>query len=264
MNIRPKLIIFLLCISLVIVFTSFVKRKIIEDDIDPNFHVYLLIGQSNMAGRGLIDKTKSRVDNRIEMLDENNNWIPAKDPIHFDRPSIVGVGPGLSFAKSILKNNHKIRIGLVPAALGGSPISAWTDGLAYTGVFPYEDAIKRTRLAMRRGVIKGIIWHQGESDCNDKAAMTYLTKLVELVKKLRIDIGDPNLPFVAGEIGYFFKDNNLINKELSTLSISVTNAAVVSARGLQHKGDSTHFDTKSAVILGKRYAIAMNGLQTQR
>src|SRR5690606_3589242 len=65
---------------------------------DPNFHIYLLMGQSNMAGRGQItDEFQQIQHDSVQMLDSNYKWIEAKHPVHFDKPKVAGVGPGLSF-----------------------------------------------------------------------------------------------------------------------------------------------------------------------
>jgi beta-glucuronidase len=228
-----------------------------QQDLD----IYLLVGQSNMAGRAPLDESSKLADPSILMLDKNNNWVPAVDPVHFDKPDVAGVGPALSFAREMLSGTHK-KIGLIPCAVGGSPIQVWEPDSTYlNGLHPYDDAIKRARLAMRQGTLKGIIWHQGESDNNPKAAAVYLDKLVSLVKRFRKDLGLPNLPFVAGEIGYF-NPATPINNVIDRLPDAVPNTAVVSAEGLTDKGDVTHFNTRSARELGRRYGQAMVQLQT--
>lgn len=227
--------------------------------VDSNTHVYLLIGQSNMAGRGQVDAESKVIDPQIIMLDSQNQWVPAKDPVHFDKPA-AGVGPAITFAKTIKGENKKIKIALVPCAWGGSPIKVWEPGASYLNAHPYDDAIKRVKIAMQTGVLKGILWHQGESDNDSINSAVYLKKLVALVSRLRSDLQMPNLPFVVGEIGYFNKEN-FINKEVNQLQKEVNNTLVVSAKGLVHKGDGLHFNAESARELGKRYAAAMLQLQ---
>jgi hypothetical protein len=231
-----------------------------QEKTDSNFHLYLLIGQSNMAGRGSVDAESKQQNAQILMLDSNNHWVPATDPVHFDRPALIGVGPAINFAKETLGNNRKIKIGLIPCAVGGSPISVWEPGAFYAPNFhPYDDALKRVGLAMKQGVLKGILWHQGESDNDSVHASLYLQKLKTLINRLRTELHQPNLPFIAAEIGYFIKDD-FINKVINQLPEQVPNTAVVSAKGLTDKGDHLHFDTPSARELGKRYAEAMKKL----
>lgn len=98
--------------------------------VDSNVHVYLLIGQSNMAGRGQVDAESKLTDPQIIMLDSQNHWVTATDPVHYDKP-IAGVGPAISFAKNIKGSNSKIKIALVPCAWGGSPIKVWEPGVLY-------------------------------------------------------------------------------------------------------------------------------------
>lgn len=228
---------------------------------DSNFHVYLLVGQSNMAGRGVPDAESKQINPRILMLDSFNHWVPATDPVHFDKPSMVGVGPAIGFANEMLKGDSKIKIGLIPCAWGGSPIKVWQPGAVYLNTaHPYDDAIKRAAIAMQQGPLKGILWHQGESDNDSVHALVYLDKLKELVSRFRNDLHQPDLPFVAGEIGYFNK-LDIINAVINQLPGAMRNTAVVSAKNLTDKGDHLHFDTYSARELGKRYASAMLHLQ---
>lgn len=230
------------------------------EKIDTGFHLYLLMGQSNMAGRAPLDDAGRKIDPQIFMLDKNRQWVPATDPVHFDKPGIAGVGPAISFAKAMLGSNRTIKIGLIPCALGGSPIRVWEPDSVYLGTFhPYDDVVARARIGMRQGVLKGILWHQGESDNYPQSAATYPEKFRILIKRLRTDLQLPGLSVVAGEIGYFNKVD-VINKVIDALPTRVSHMAVVSAAALTDKGDSVHFDTPSARELGRRYALAMQKL----
>nr|WP_288834437.1 sialate O-acetylesterase [uncultured Flavobacterium sp.] len=221
--------------------------------------LYLLIGQSNMAGRGTVDAESQKTSEAILMLDKTNNWVVAKDPVHFDRSS-AGVGPAISFAQAMLEGEKNTKIGLIPCAWGGSPIKVWQPGAKYFDNFPYDEAIARAKIAMQKGVLKGILWHQGESDNDAKKSVVYLDKLKKLISNLRRDLNAPDLPFIAGEIGYFNKDN-YINPIVNQLPNEVEHTAVVSAKDLTDRGDHLHFDTASARELGKRYAVTMKKLE---
>ncbi|HXI01147.1 MAG TPA: sialate O-acetylesterase [Sphingobacteriaceae bacterium] len=237
---------------------------IVKAQTDPDFHLYLLAGQSNMAGRGeVMGKYKNESNARVYMLDKSNKWVPAKHPLHFDKPAVTGVGPGLTFGIQMAKTNPAIKIGLVPCAVGGTSINAWTAG-GYdesTKTHPYDDAVKRIHQAMKSGVFKGIIWHQGESDSNTKVTETYITTLSRLITDFRDVIRDPELPFVAGQLGTYKDQYAGINRVLLTLPAQLKNTAVASSKGLKHKGDLTHFDSPSAEKLGKRYSKKMKRLQ---
>lgn len=81
---------------------------------DQNFDLYLLIGQSNMAGRGEITPDlKEEGNQRVYMLDRQNKWVPARHPLHFDKP-IAGVGPGLGFGIAMAEANPLKKIGVDP------------------------------------------------------------------------------------------------------------------------------------------------------
>ena len=231
---------------------------------DPNFHIYLLMGQSNMAGRGPITPELAAVGNaRVFMLNAAGEWVPAKNPVHFDKPKVAGVGPGLSFGVAMAEANPNVRIGLVPCAVGGTAIRYWQPG-AYdeaTKTHPYDDAVLRIQNAMRCGVVRGMLWHQGEADSNPASAAAYLPKLTELIGRVRTLVGQPALPVVAGELGRF-KENSLnFNAQLLHLPDGVPHTAVATSENLTDKGDQTHFDGASADEYGRRYAVKMQALQ---
>ncbi len=249
--------------SFILYFSLFLSLMLPAQKVDSTFDLYLLIGQSNMAGRGEItDEYKNEGNPRILMLDKNNNWVQAKHPLHFDKPSVAGVGPGLSFAMEMAKKtSHKI--GLIPCAVGGTSIDSWKPG-GYdkaTDTHPYDDAIKRLGIAMQWGTLKGVIWLQGESDSDTEKAKNYLAKLEELIARIRTTTNIATLPFVAGELGRYKKQYQNINKLLAQLPRKVLHTSMASSKGLKHKGDGTHFDSVSAGKMGKRFAKQMQRLQ---
>lgn len=230
---------------------------------DPNFHLYLLIGQSNMAGRGKTDAASKPGNARILMLDSTGKFVPASDPVHFDKKE-AGVGPGISFAENMLPARGKIKIGLIPAAVGGTSIQLWIPGGydSITHTHPYDDAMMRAREAMKYGVLKGILWHQGEANStNFQDSPGYIALLRQLVDRMRTAFHMPQLPVTMGELGYFRPAFINFNAMLKAVPDSIAFTNVVSAKGLQHKGDNTHFNTESARELGKRFATGMKALQ---
>ena len=219
-------------------------------------HVYLLIGQSNMAGRAPFTKEEAGEIERGFLLDSEDQWEPAKNPLNRHSTIRKGLGmqkmnPGFMFAKAILEKDQDITLGLVVNAKGGSSIRQWVKG----GRF-YGEAIRRTRSAQKTGTLKGILWHQGESDKDDA---DYLPKLRTLIGNLRKDLGQPKLPFVAGQI----KDVPLINDQLVELPATVPDTATASSLGLTTM-DRWHFDAASMRELGTRFANAMDELQHNR
>lgn len=228
-----------------------------------NLHIYLLIGQSNMAGRGVLDDSSKSTNPNILMFTKDSLWAIATDPLHFDRPTAVGVGPGISFAQTMLEVMAKknIQIALIPCAVGGSGIESWQAGKKFLEDHPYDDAIRRTKKAQQDGILKGILWHQGESDTNEKRKVVYMERLTKFVQNLRQDLQVPNLPFVAGELPYYKDNFKAFNTVFSRLEQEIPHATFVKADELNHNGDGVHLDTPSARELGRRYAHAMYNLQ---
>ena len=95
---------------------------------EPVFRIYLLVGQSNMAGRGTVEDEDREAHPRVWALDRVAQWVPAREPLHFDKPTIAGVGPGLAFGKAVVARYPNDHVGLVPCAVGGSPIRTWVPG----------------------------------------------------------------------------------------------------------------------------------------
>jgi len=213
--------------------------------------LFLLIGQSNMAGRGPLSAAPSPPHSRVFMLTKELQWAPAQDPLHFDKPEIVGVGPGLSFGLEIAARNGSGLIGLVPAAFGGSSLDEWQPGSAH-----YAAAVLRARAALSNGKLAGILWHQGEADSNPAKAATYARRFGVMIAQLRLDLDAPNLPVIVGETGVFRPAGEAINAVLAGLPGQIPHCAFVSAGGLTDKGDRVHFDSASQRELGQRYARA--------
>jgi hypothetical protein len=246
--------------ALLLLWCSGSSQVAATQQVDEDFYLFLLAGQSNMAGRGIPDSTSMVTDNRILMLDKNDRWIPAKDPLHFDKPE-AGVGPGISFAKELLRQmpGKRITIGLIPAAVGGTSIDKWAPGAcdSITATHPYDEAVRRTKYAMQKGVLKGILWHQGSADASLPKRVHYVDKLAILISRFRDEFDAPQLPFVAGELGNQTDNKKAFNVLLYQLLSKLEYVKIVSAEGLTTNPDNIHFDTPSARVLGKRYAIAI-------
>ena len=237
-----------------------------KNKIDSTFDLYLLIGQSNMAGRGPITKKYLKEGNpHVLMLTKENTWVAAKNPLHFDKPKIAGVGPGLSFGIAMQNFKTSRKIGLIPCAVGGTLIDSWNPGGydSATKTHPYNDMLLHLEAALQSGVLKGVLWLQGESDSKPEKAAVYLSKLEELIQQIRTIANNNELPFVAGELGRYRAEFQNINKVLKSLPGSIQYTAVASSRGLKDKGDHTHFNSESQEKMGKRMAKKMRELQKE-
>ena len=225
------------------------------------FDLYLLAGQSNMAGRGIPTPEDTIGDPRILLLNRNGQWEIAKAPVHFDKKA-AGIGPGLSFAREMVKKDPTIVIGLIPCAAGGSSIEHWLNDEYWeqTRSYPWNNAVLRTRLAMKDGRLKGILWHQGESNSSPEKAAAYHSQLVQLVEKFRSTFQLPGLPFVAGELPAFNKRAGNLNAALYDAAKQLQHFSVVSGAELTPNKDNLHINTASQHVFGKRYAEAMEAL----
>ncbi|MEX0793525.1 MAG: sialate O-acetylesterase [Pirellulaceae bacterium] len=231
------------------------------------FHLYVLAGQSNMAGRGRVEEEDRTPHPRVLALNKEGKWMPAVDPLHFDKPKVVGVGLGKTFGQIMAEADPDVTIGLIPCAVGGSSIDAWAPGGFHSQppTHPWDDCVKRLEQVADDGVWKGVLWHQGESDGSAAKSAAYEEKLHAVIARFREVLKQPNLPVVVGELGHF-KDKpesdgrKMVNLALKTLPTKMPHTAFVPSHGLTDKGDRVHFDAASYRELGKRYAAAYQKL----
>ncbi len=221
--------------------------------------IYLLIGQSNMAGRAQILAPDFDTLQGVFLFtgDSLHPWEPAANPLNKYSTirrelSVQQLGPGYYFAKTIMTNGFVKSLGLVMNARGGTSIDLWAPGTSY-----FNDAVLRARQARRSGTLKAILWHQGESDV--KKYREYPEKIVTLINALRMELNLSDLPFIAGELAEEKINRAEFNRMLKETLSKVPYTSVVSSKGLTTY-DSTHFDTRSMRILGERYAIATRSL----
>jgi hypothetical protein len=218
--------------------------------------IFLLMGQSNMAGRGLLGDIEPIRDERIRVLDEGE-WHTAKEPLHHDKES-AGVGLAMSFAQTLLEREPEASIGFIPCAVGSTPIARWMPGADL-----YQHAMEHATTASRSGSIKGLLWHQGEHDSQDESiARNYARNLGTMVSSIRDELNDQTLPVVVGGLGTFlvartdFPHFRTVHAALRALPQTLPHCGFASSAGLTDKGDSLHFDARSLREFGRRYAYA--------
>jgi hypothetical protein len=228
----------------------------------PTFHVFLLLGQSNMAGFPKAEDADKAKNPRIKVLGyddcaatgrQQDKWDVAVPPLHECWNGAIG--PGDYFSKTLIdKIPAADSIGLVPCAISGEKIETFlkSGGTKYTWI------TQRAKLAQQAGgVIEGILFHQGESNNGDP---TWPGKVNTLITDLRTDLALGDVPFLAGELAY---DGSCAghNKLVDMLPALVKNAFVVSAMGLALDPTDTtyhvHFGHDSQVTFGQRYAAKM-------
>jgi hypothetical protein len=221
-----------------------------------NLEIYLLIGQSNMAGRANIDEQdKDTLANVFLFTGINGKeWEKAANPLNKYSTvrkdiSMQKLGPGYTFAKEMAKACKEKQIGLVVNAKGGTSIEEWKPGSEL-----FNEAVKRAKLAMKSGNLKGIVWHQGES--NSSKPDLYPAQITELIQSLRTELGIPDLPFVAGQLSEDKPARHDFNAMILTLPSIVEFTGVVTTEGTVTM-EGTHFNSASQRLLGERYAAKM-------
>lgn len=262
--------------------------------VDPNFHIYICFGQSNMEGAAQWETVDNYVDARFQMLattDFTNpqrtkgNWYTATCPI----VSPAGhLGPTDYFGRTMVAAlPANVKIGVVAVAMGGSPIemfdkdlyaaklaanpTEWWAQLAknYYGGNPYGRIIEMAKIAQQSGVIKGILLHQGCSNCGDPNWPNMVKKIYnDMLADLNLTAAD--VPLFVGETEYADMGGGCAshNAVVANIPTVIPTGHVVSAEGIPGNGqDAWHFSAAGYRIFGKRYAykaLEVMGLPKQK
>lgn len=230
------------------------------------YDVYLCMGQSNMAGRDSLSLNDNVTPEGVYLLDDKGDIVPFTAPANQyssirKRLDIQGISPALSFGKKIHETTSR-PILLVVQARGGTSIDSWLP-CAEAKEQPqfFSEAVRRTKQALAYGKLKGIIWHQGESDSDPDKAENYMRKLESMVSRLRMELNAENTPFIAGEIQQNHRNASIFNPVIQTISEHIPNSTYVSSKGCPVLSDNLHFTRDGQITLGERYAAAMLLLQ---
>lgn len=246
---------------------------------DPNFHIYLCFGQSNMEGQGNIESQDKSVDSRFQVLCSYDNcgsrkkggWYDATPPLSCC--SGAHLGPVDYFGRTLVKKlPEHIKVGVSVVAIAGCDIQlfekenyknyraeSYMQGTIQSyGGNPYGRLVEMGKEAQKVGVIKGILLHQGETNTGQNNWPSRVKAVYnDLIKDLGLNAEE--VPLLVGEVvrtdqgGQCGSMNNIIANVPST----IPNSYVISAQGLGHKGDNLHFSSASYRTLGERYAEQM-------
>lgn len=235
---------------------------VVEDMPHPDsLWLFIMAGQSNMAGRGFVEPRDTLSNKRILTIDQSGRWIYAKEPLHFYEPKMAGLDCGMAFSQSLIDSLPAgISVGIIPCAVGGSSIEQWLGDETHRGVKLLSNFEAKVKLIKSSGTIKGIIWHQGESNAKPDLIPLYAGKLDSLTKTFRKIVENDKLPIIIGQLGSYAepieKKNRWksINTIIQGFAEKNPNTFVVYTQDLKQKGDTVHFDSESQRKMGERFA----------
>lgn len=235
-------------------------------EIMPKLDLYLCIGQSNMAGRGVMIPELGDMNaiDKAWLFTRSSNWEIASNPLNKysevrKKIELQQISPMFSFVTKIIKETGN-NVGLIVNARGGTKIESWQKGhpAGY-----YESTIRRALEAQKWGEFKGILWHQGEGNSQLDAIPGYPAQLSAMVADYRAELNNENLFFCAGQLAQWYTNPakaermNLFNSMLDSISGFIPFSSYVVSDGLRpinNDYDDPHFDRESQLILGERYA----------
>lgn len=217
-------------------------------------HSILLIGQSNMAGRGYASEVEPIYNDNIKVL-RNGRWRPLYVPVNPDRDT-AGINLAESFA-DLYARDKGVTVGLIPCADGGTCLDQWQ-----IGSLLFDHACYMAELASRTSTIAAVLWHQGESDCGEDRYPVYEQKLSVIMEAFRKKLGLYDVPFLVGGLGDYLKNYKSpvtstnyvhINAALQHYASTHPMTGFVPADGLTANPDNLHFSAKSLREFGVRY-----------
>ena len=242
----------------------------------PEYDIYLLIGQSNAAGRGIMEPGDEKliwsipygpcvVQDACQPLNLNSTVRKAKAMQKFNL-----AGP---FAAKLYKETGR-QILLIVNARGETSLGNWLptagqlsyaektgdDQSKWGNPIPqlYGEAVRITKQVLAqediKGELKGVLWHQGCGNSNATESPLYCSRVKAVVDGLRKEFNNPDLPFVAGQLCPEFKNAPYFNPEIMKIGDVIDNAYCASSEGLSSVGDGTHFNRASLITFGERYA----------
>ena len=217
-------------------------------------NIFILAGQSNMAGRGHeVCGYECMPRPNILRFSAALNWEPAKDNLHqdIDLGKSQGVGPGMPFANRILERNPNYGvIGLVPCAIGQTQLDRWKKGEKL-----YNNMIARAKASLRDGgEIRALLWYQGESDSNLPSTATYAERFKQMVSDIRSDLQIPTLPVIQVAIRKKLDEPD-IDVRQQQLGTKYPNVTTVDAKGSAFTAwDEIHLNTAGNIHVGRLIA----------
>ncbi len=226
-------------------------------------HSILMIGQSNMAGRGFLEEATPIKTSRLKVL-RNGRWQPIFFPVNPDRKT-AGVTMAESFAECYAENHEGVEVGLIPCADGGTSITQWQEG----GLL-YDHAVMQARLASRTSAIAAVIWHQGESDCLHGLHTSYKENFLRFYRALCRDLDLSGVPFIIGELGAYleknaaseeYKNYPLINQAMKEIAEEEKMIGLAKGSHLLSNPDMLHFSAASQREYGRLYYKEFEALE---
>lgn len=231
--------------------------------------LWVIAGQSNAVGYGHGPVSDPPCFG-VSLFGGNELWRLATHPI-FDSTGTkypanrdsgwVDVSPWLAFGK-IIRQQAGVPVGLIPTALGGSPLSAWDPGNP-DGPYLYNNMLNM--IAAAGGKVAGMAWYQGCSDAYEPACSTYLERFACMVADFRARYG-ADLPVITVQLNRHLDaapegDHgwSMLREAQRQAARTLPRVAVVPALDLS-LSDGIHTSAVGNVTLGQRCGLAALGM----
>lgn len=209
--------------------------------------VFVLAGQSNMAGRGL-PLPPADPDSRIMEFTHHGNLVTARDPLNHEQ----GAGPGLPFARALLQGHPERQIILVQCAKGSTSLRRWE-----RGGYLFKRCARLARSAAQYGDLRGVLFAQGESDAQStKAAGRWGLRYTRFVGDFRKAVEAPRVPFAHTILATTTQPRRFHawrTVQAQQRRVRVPGDVAVPTVGLPLQ-DNVHFTVDGYRTLGERFA----------
>lgn len=219
--------------------------------------LYLMAGQSNMAGRGTVEAMDMQTNPRLLEMDDAFHYSLKSEPNTIYQGGLAGLDCGLSFGNEVLMHlPEQTRLGLIQCSISSTRIQEWL-GDSLHAVKLYSNMLRRGKAAMQSGTLKGVLWMQGEGNAEDaQVAAGYDQYLSQFIQNFRRDVGAPSLPFYVGLLPRWcirpYHDS--VNAAIRRTASALPAVYLIETDDLSYKADSLHFDAAGQRELGRRFA----------
>lgn len=219
--------------------------------------LFIMAGQSNMAGRGIVGPEDTNSNYRILVLDTLGQLVLAQEPLHHDHPGGQGLDCGLSFAQQLLPAlPTNARVALLPCAVGSSAIVQWLGDSLVQQQHIYSRLVQLVKMGTAKGHLAGLLWLQGEEDAQDSRSKCYAKQLAAFFTKIRGDLETPTMPVLSGKLPLFqhlpFKA--VVNAGIDSVAASLPGVYLVPTDDLGCNPDRLHYNAAAQRLLGARMA----------
>ena len=231
----------------------------VSAEIDKPIKIFLLSGQSNMAGQlkeywADVQSPYKDPFPQIQLWHNKRKQWGSLAPTH-------RLGPEIGFGHAIAKAFPNEDVRLVKYAINGTALyNDWapTDGSCYIGFMAAaQGALANLEAKQLPYEIVGMLWLQGESDAVEKMGAEYEQNLSAFIEHMRSTFNTPEMPFILARVRNFYgkgEQAQMVRTAQQALAEQMPNVAWFDTDDLNPLVNGGHYGLAGTLEIGKRFA----------